>query len=257
MTRAILIIFVYFFAFFLAGTAVKNNGIVDAGWGGGFVLIAWLLPPNSFAQLVIALLITLWGCRLFWHILQRSKPNKEDFRYANFRKAWGRWLIPRAFFQIYMLQGLFMFLIALPVILKPAVPSDTRPVLFLLGLMVFTLGFLFEAIGDKQLQTFLQNPEHKGHLMTTGLWHYTRHPNYFGEAALWWGIFGIALSGGASWITVISPITITLLLLFVSGVPMLEKAMKDKPGYAEYAAKTSVFVPWFPKNSAPAPKEDS
>ena len=119
--------------------------------------------------------------------------------------------------------------------------------LFVLGLVVFGTGFAFEAIGDRQLAVFLHNPAHKGQIMSQGLWRYTRHPNYFGEATLWWGLYLIALSGGAPWWAIVSPVTITLLLLFVSGVPMLEKSMKDRPGYAEYAAKTSIFVPWFPK----------
>jgi len=104
-----------------------------------------------------------------------------------------------------------------------------------------------ESVGDAQLKAFLRDPENRGKIMSTGLWRYTRHPNYFGEATLWWGIFLIALSGGVTPFAVVGPVTITLLLLFVSGVPLLEKSMKDKPGYAEYAAKTSIFVPWFPK----------
>jgi steroid 5-alpha reductase family enzyme len=261
MSIAALIIFVYFFAFFIAGTAIRNNGIVDVGWGAGFVVLAWLLLflrlPAGFAQIVVALLVTLWGCRLFYHIFQRNMGKAEDFRYANFRKAWGKWVVPRAFLQVYMLQGVFMFLIALPMILKPEIPVATSPVLFALGSLVFAVGFAFEAIGDRQLTDFLHDPDNKGKLMTEGLWRFTRHPNYFGEATLWWGIFLIALSGGASWVSVAGPVTITLLLLFVSGVPMLEKAMKDRPGFAEYAAVTSMFVPWFPKKAEPKKEEEA
>jgi steroid 5-alpha reductase family enzyme len=261
MNLAALIIFVYFFAFFIAGTAIRNNGVVDVGWGMGFVVLSWLLLflrlPTGLSQIIVALLITLWGCRLLVHILRRNMGKDEDFRYANFRKAWGKWVVPRAFLQVYMLQGVFMFLIALPMILKPETPAPTSPVLFLMGCLVFIIGFAFEAIGDRQLADFLHNPDNKGKLMTEGLWRYTRHPNYFGEATLWWGIFLIALSGGASWVSVVSPITITLLLLFVSGVPLLEKAMKDRPGYAAYAAVTPVFAPWFPKKAVPEQKEET
>ena len=261
MSTAALIIFVYFFAFFIAGTASRNNGLVDAGWGIGFVLVAWLMlllqSPVSFSQVVIALLLTLWGCRLFIHIQRRSRGQAEDFRYANFRKAWGKWVIPRAFVQVYMLQGLFMFMISLPVILKPVFPTPTNPLLFILGLLIFALGFAFEAIGDRQLAAFQHDPANKGKLMTSGLWRYTRHPNYFGEAMLWWGIFLLALSGGVYFTAIISPVTITLLLLFVSGVPLLEKRMQTKPGYAEYAARTSIFVPWFPKKTETPQKEAS
>ena len=140
-----------------------------------------------------------------------------------------------------------MFLIALPFILLESAQAQVNYLLFALGVLVFAFGFLFESVGDAQLKAFLGDPANRGTIMTRGLWRYTRHPNYFGEATLWWGIFLIALGGGVTPFAVIGPVTITLLLLFVSGVPLLEKSMKDKPGYAEYAAKTSIFVPWFPK----------
>jgi len=259
MTTAALIIFVYFFAFFLIGTALESNSIVDIGWGAGFVLIAWLLLllrlPASLPEYLMTLLVTLWGVRLYLHITRRSRGKGEDFRYAAFRKAWGKWVVPRAFLQVYMLQGMFMLAISLPFVLKPDVVAPPRMAWLLAGILVFALGFVFEVTGDKQLSDFLHNPDSKGKLMTQGLWRYTRHPNYFGEATLWWGIFMIALSNGVSILAIISPITITLLLLFVSGVPMLEKAMKDRPGYAAYAAKTSVFIPWFPRADKPEHKE--
>ena len=255
MSTAALIIFVYFFAFFIAGTAAKNNGLVDAGWGIGFVLVAWLMLPANLAQVTAALLVTLWGCRLFLHILRRNQGKPEDFRYANFRKAWGKWAVPRAFAQVYMLQGAFMFLIALPLVLKPEGYVPVQPAVLILGLVVFALGFAFEVIGDRQLTHFKQNPANKGRVMAEGLWRYTRHPNYFGEALLWWGVSLVSLSGGASLLALASPVTITLLLLFVSGVPILEKAMKDRPGYAAYAARTSIFFPWFPRRDTTVKKE--
>jgi steroid 5-alpha reductase family enzyme len=254
MTTAAIIIFGYFFLFFLLGTMLRNNGVVDVGWGLGFVVTAWLLlllhPPLTLARATMTLLITLWGLRLFAHILRRNLGKPEDFRYAAFRRAWGRWVVPRAFLQVYMLQGVFMYLISLPVILTVGVSAPANPLLFGLGLAVFACGFAFEAVGDVQLRTFLRDPNNRGKLMTGGMWRYTRHPNYFGEATMWWGIFLIAVSGGASLLTALSPITITLLLLFVSGVPLLEKSMKNRPGYAAYAAQTSVFFPWFPKKEA-------
>ncbi len=251
MMLAAWIIFLYFFLFFIAGTVTRNNGVVDIGWGIGFVVVAWLMLllrlPFSLARLTMTLLITLWGVRLFAHILKRNLGKPEDFRYANFRKDWGKWVIPRAFLQVYMLQGLFMLMISLPVILLEGAQPLKYPWLYGVGIVIFALGFGYEAIGDAQLRHFLKEPTNKGKIMDQGLWRYTRHPNYFGEATLWWGIFLIAIGGGATLLTVISPVTITLLLLFVSGVPMLERAMKNRPGYAQYAAKTSIFFPWFPK----------
>lgn len=251
MATAAIIIFVYFFTLFVVGTLLKNNSIVDIGWGIGFVILAWILLflrlPAALVRVSITLLVSLWGLRLFYHILKRNHGKPEDFRYVAFRKAWGKWVIPRAFLQVYMLQGLLMFLIALPFILLKDGQAQVNYVLFVIGVLVFAVGFTFESVGDAQLKAFLSDPDNRGKIMDGGLWHYTRHPNYFGEATLWWGIFLIALSGGVTPFAVIGPVTITLLLLFVSGVPLLEKSMKDKPGYAEYAAKTSIFVPWFPK----------
>ena len=251
MITAAIIILAYFSVLFVIGTMRKNNSIVDIGWGIGFVILAWSLLilrlPLSLVRTTITLLVTLWGVRLFYHILKRNHGKPEDFRYVAFRKAWGKWVVPRAFFQIYMLQGLLMFLIALPYILQGGTSGGVQIALYVIGLTVFAIGFTFESVGDAQLKAFLRDPANKGKIMTGGLWRYTRHPNYFGEATIWWGIFLIALSGGVSPLAVIGPITITVLLLFVSGVPLLERDMKNRPGYAEYAAKTSIFVPWFPR----------
>ena len=247
----ILLIFIYFLSFFIVGTVVKNNSIVDIGWGIGFVFVAWYrLFTDTEATLpviLMATLISIWGLRLFYHISKRNIGKGEDFRYAKWRKDWGKWLIPRAFFQIYMLQGLFLFIIALPMILTPSGEKEHSWPLIAAGLAIWSFGFFFEAVGDYQLKVFLKDSLHRGQLMTTGLWRYTRHPNYFGEATMWWGIFFLSLAGGASALAILSPITITFLLVRVSGVPLLEESMKKKPGYEEYARKTSVFVPWFPK----------
>lgn len=253
----IVLIFTYFFLFFLVGTAIKNNSIVDMGWGVGFVIVGWYLmiatPSLAFPRLLMTALVSLWGLRLFYHILRRNLGKPEDARYASWRKEWGKWLIPRAFLQVYMLQGFFLYVISLPLILSrdqqgaPGVDGSWNVGLLVLGLLIWIVGFFFEVVGDHQLKVFLKDPSHRGQLMTTGLWQYTRHPNYFGEATMWWGIALLALSGGASYLTLISPVTITWLLLFVSGVPLLERSMKKKPGFSEYARKTNVFFPWFPK----------
>lgn len=247
----ILLIFIYFLLFFIVGIAIKNNSIVDMGWGIGFVVVAWFVYLRTeevhLPQMIITLLVSLWGVRLFYHIMKRNLGKPEDFRYAKWREEWGRWLIPRSFLQVYMLQGVFMYLISLSVSLPKEAGIDFNSPLLIIGLLVWIAGFFFEAMGDYQLKVFLADPANRGKIMDRGLWGITRHPNYFGEATMWWGIFLLALSGGSGWISIISPITITTLLLFVSGVPLLEKAMADKPGYREYAARTSVFIPWFPK----------
>ena len=255
MVEAGILIFIYFTVFFIVGTFLKNNSIVDIGWGIGFVITVWYLmatdTSKNIAQLTMTILVTVWGFRLFYHIIKRNWGKKEDFRYAAWRKSWGKWLIPRAFLQVYMLQGLFMFIIALPLIMiweKEGIQDTTINLYKIVpGVILWLIGFYFEAVGDYQLKNFVTNKENKGKIMSQGLWKYTRHPNYFGEALMWWGIFTIGVLSGVSIFSIISPITITFLLVFVSGVPLLEKAMKSRPGYEEYAKKTSVFIPWIPK----------
>ncbi len=252
MLPEIILIIIYFSVFFIIGTIKKNNGLVDIAWGLGFVIISWFsvlrnLPIFPSSKIVMAILISFWGLRLFHHLFERNVGKPEDFRYVNFRNNWKKLFLLRAFFQIYMLQGLFQFMIVLPVILPQKANITPNQPLFFIGLALFGIGFMFESLGDSQLKQFKSDPDNKGKIINTGLWRYTRHPNYFGEAVIWWGLVLIAFSGGVSFLALISPITITLLLLFVSGVPMLEKAMKDKPGYAEYARKTSIFFPLPPK----------
>lgn len=242
----------FFTLFFIIGTIKKNNGLVDIAWGLGFVLVSWFtvlrgLPEFPTAKIVMAVLISFWGFRLAHHIFVRNVGKPEDFRYANFRKNWKKFFLIRSFLQLYLLQAALQFVIALPMIL-PYKPAPTpNLLLFFVGLAIFGIGFFFESVGDSQLKNFISNPANKGKIMDQGLWRYTRHPNYFGEATIWWGIMLIGISGGVSFVALLSPLTITFMLLFVSGVPMLEKAMKDQPGYAEYAQKTSIFLPLPPK----------
>lgn len=252
MVEAGILIFIYFFCFFIVATFLKNNSIVDIGWGIGFVLTAWLLQIRSgqlfWPQAIITVLTTLWGLRLFYHILRRNVHKAEDFRYAAWREEWGAWVIPRAFLQVFMLQGFFMYVISLSAILTfESEQQHFSAALAAAGIILWAIGFYFEAVGDYQLKGFISDPRNKGQLMQSGLWAYTRHPNYFGEAVQWWGILLVAWSGGASWVALLSPVTITLLLLYVSGVPLLEKSMSKKPGFQAYAEKTNKFFPWFPK----------
>lgn len=250
MWQAAEIIFAYFFIFFVVGTIIKNNSVVDIGWGLGFVLISWILfflsRDYSTGKIVVNVLVSLWGLRLFYHILKRNFKKPEDFRYQNWRKEWGKYVVPRAFLQVYMLQGLFMLVIGWSVF-SANVNGIIWSWTMLIGIVVFMLGYLFEFIGDRQLRKHISNFENKGKLINTGLWKYTRHPNYFGEAVLWWGIFLVTVFGGGAWYLFFSPLAITLLIRFVSGVPLLEKRMVKYEGWKEYAAKTSIFIPFLKK----------
>jgi steroid 5-alpha reductase family enzyme len=249
--QAALIVFIYFLLFFLVAQVIKNNSIVDIGWGAGFVLLALIILVSQGAyverNLLITLLVTIWGGRLTYYIVKRNWGKPEDFRYAKWRQEWGRWLVPRAFLQVFMLQGLLMLIIGYPIILVNANPQPGLNFFDYAGLLVWITGFIFESVGDKQMAEFKKDPANKGHVIKSGLWRYSRHPNYFGEATMWWGIFLLALSVPSGLSAVISPLVITLLLLYVSGVPMLERKYKDNPEFQAYAKVTSKFFPWFPK----------
>lgn len=229
----------------------KNNGIVDIAWGLGFVLIAlfnfFYIPGFTARQLLVTLLIVLWGVRLAHYINCRNKNKPEDFRYAAWRKQWGKFWVLRTYFQVFMIQGFFMLIISAPVFILHGDNGTRLGLLEVVGTAVWLLGFLFQAIGDLQMMNFKKDPDNKGKIITSGVWKYTRHPNYFGESAMWWGIFLIVVNITKGLWGIISPITITFLLLFVSGIPLLEKKYKDNPEFQEYARKTSIFIPWFPK----------
>jgi steroid 5-alpha reductase family enzyme len=250
--------------FFAIGTTLKNNGIVDVGWGLGFCVLAVLLLPKDFQsnrQLLIVLLTLLWGLRLSLFLGIRNIGKPEDFRYAQWRKEWGKWVIPRSFFQVYMLQGAFMQVIALPIILVLSISSkylslgdmgsylqsSRLGILDYIGAGIFFIGLFFEAVGDQQNYRFKKNTANRGKVMKYGLWKYTRHPNYFGECLIWWGIALVAVQSPHGYLAFISPVIITFLLLKVSGIPMLEKKYDDNPEYQEYKKQTSAFIPWLPK----------
>ena len=251
LLQAAIVIFIYFFAFFLVAQFIRNNSIVDMGWGAGFVVVAFvtLISQGAYVErnLLVTLLITIWGGRLTYYIVRRNWGKPEDFRYAKWRKEWGSWLVPRAFLQVFMLQGLLMLIIGYPIIVVNSSPQPGLNFIDYLGLFIWITGFIFESVGDKQLAEFKKDPANKGHVIQSGLWKYTRHPNYFGEATMWWGIFLLTISVPLGWSAVISPLTITLMLLYVSGVPMLEKKYKDNPEFQKYARRTNKFFPWFPK----------
>lgn len=231
----------------------RDNSIADIAWGPGFVLVAGLhllLPPApSPRQVLMSVLVFLWGARLALHIARRAKGRGEDFRYAAWRRQWGRWFVLRSYLQVFLLQGAFLLLIALPLPIVHAAPAVPWTGLDAAGLALWAMGFGLEAAADAQLARFRRDPKRSGRFLQTGLWRLSRHPNYFGEAVQWWGLFLIAAAVPGGWRAVISPLAITVLLRFVSGVPMLEKKNKGNPEFEAYAARTNAFVPWFPRRA--------
>jgi steroid 5-alpha reductase family enzyme len=231
---------------FLIAVVIRNNGIVDIMWGLGFILIALigysLAPTNIVSKLVFSYVV-LWGLRLSVHIALRNWGKGEDFRYAQMRQNWGKHWVIRSFFQIYLVQWLLMQLVALPIVIAMTGSLTISLVVMYLGVALWLTGFFFEAVGDYQLVRFKKKRSSKDKLMTTGLWSLTRHPNYFGEAILWWGIAILAYGVTHNLLAFVGPLTIDFLLLFVSGIPMLEKKYQGRADWRAYAKKTPAFFP--------------
>lgn len=248
ITLSAITVLVFMIFMFITAQIKKNNSIVDTGWGIGFILITLVLMLNSdrinIKELILFAMIVVWGFRLALHIYFRSRGKEEDFRYAQWRKDWGKNAAVIAFFKVFMLQGLLMMIIAYPIMVVFNSFNDHLTTINFVGLSIFLFGILFESIGDNQLMRFKSNPENKGKIITSGLWKFTRHPNYFGEAVLWWGI-GIFTIGSDLYLTsFISPLILNLLLLFVSGIPMLEKKYAGNKDWENYKKITPAFVPF-------------
>jgi len=246
------VLFGYMCLWFIASLVKKRNDVADIAWGLGFILVAllslFLTKTVSLSSVLVTFLVIIWGIRLALHIYLRNKGKPEDKRYAAWRVEWGKWVVLRSFFQVFILQGLLLFIIAIPIVLVNISTPKLSPIT-IAGLIVWLIGFYFESVGDKQLKNFLSDPTNKGKVLNTGLWKYTRHPNYFGEVTMWWGIWLISLSSpllGA--LSIVGPLTITFLILKVSGVPMLEKNMTTNPLFQDYIKTTSKFLPWWPKS---------
>lgn len=240
------------FLLWLLSLRLRDAGIIDSFWGLGFVLSVWayfVWLPGGLAERkwLLAALVSMWGLRLSAHITWRNWRRGEDFRYASWRKEHGRRWPWRSLWQVFILQGALIWLIGLPLLAAQASPA---PLGWLdgLALAAWAVGFYFEAVGDWQLAQFKRAPANKGKLLTSGLWAYTRHPNYFGDALQWWA-FGLFALAGDAWWALLSPLLMSWLLRYVSGVAMLEKTLKkQKPGYAGYVRRTNAFIPWFPKS---------
>lgn len=236
---------------FVVAILEKRNDVADVVWGLGFVLatvVALLLQSELATRaLLVSVLVFIWGGRLALRIFLRNRKKKEDKRYKQWRQEWGKYFYLITFLQVFMLQGLLILVIVSPVVWTIYQPSSSLNLLDMLGLVVWLTGFTFEAVGDYQLDQFKKDPAGKGKIMQTGLWHYSRHPNYFGEVSLWWGVYIIALSVPHGWLTIFGPLTITFLILKVSGIPLLEKHYEGNQAFEEYKKRTSAFFPMPPK----------
>lgn len=247
----LIVLLIYMTAVFGLALRLKDNSIVDVAYGAAFVLacgLAFVVYGSGHPrQWLVTSLITIWGVRLACHIFLRKQGEGEDFRYRQWREEWGDTFFWRSYLQIFMLQGSVIFLVALPALLVINQPGGRLGAFDLAGLLVWLFGFGFEAVGDWQLLCFKRKAENRGKIIQSGLWRYTRHPNYFGEAVLWWGLFLIALEAPYGAIAVLSPLLIDFLLLKVSGIPMLEAKYAGNPEFSAYKERTNALFPWFPK----------
>jgi steroid 5-alpha reductase family enzyme len=241
---AAVILWLYATGWFLVAVILKRNDIADIAWGLGYCLLCvWLFltQPTGPVNLLLYVLVCLWGLRLSVHIYFRNRGKGEDFRYKQWRTEWGKSFYWRSYLQVYLLQAFLLLIISTP-ILSASMFTASWSLFTGVGLSMWVLGFLFQSIGDFQLTQFIKTKQ-PGEIMQWGLWKYSRHPNYFGEILMWWGIYCIVLPLRNSWWTIISPITITLLLVFVSGVPMLEKKYAGNVAYEAYKKRTWSLVP--------------
>lgn len=246
------IVWIIMSGLFLLALKIKNNSIADTFWGIGFVVItgvSWISAGvPDLVGIIISICVLIWASRLAIHIFTRGLGKGEDPRYAAWRKEWGRWFVLRSYMQIFLLQGFLMTIVALPVMHAIYFSYEIWPVTIILGLGIWIIGFLFEVVADWQVRRFIADKNNHGQLLTSGLWRYSRHPNYFGEAFMWWGIWIMTIHPSSSfYLTIYGPILITFLLRFVSGVPLTEARWKEKPGFEAYKASTNAFIPWFPK----------
>ncbi|NUO02579.1 MAG: DUF1295 domain-containing protein [Saprospiraceae bacterium] len=242
------LVFCYATAWFIVWLAARRNDVADVAWGLGYALIALYLASTrglTAVSLLVYGLTAIWALRLSGHIFWRNRGKTEDFRYAQWRVEWGRWFFLRSYLQVYLLQGLFLLVIAAPLWVAGTFGSNETGIFTFLGAGIWAVGFYFQAVGDYQLMQFLKTRKDKEAVLQTGLWRYSRHPNYFGEILIWWGLFLVVLPLEKGWWAIVSPLTITFLLVFVSGVPMLERRYRNNPAYQEYRKRTNALIPWF------------
>jgi len=235
--------------------------MIDIAWGLSCIVIVTTVfmaserTFNEFLSTLVLLLVFAWGFRLALHIYQRwSRTAHEDHRYADMRKKYAKkpgGVAVNMYLKVFVVQAVLAVVICTPAIIALSQGVADVSLLAWVGLIVWCVGFYFEAVGDYQLKQFIAKPDNKGRLMESGVWKYTRHPNYFGEITQWWGIYAVACAAAPAlwWLSLIGPLTITILLVYISGVPLTERHFEGRKGWAEYKRRTSKLFPLPPKRS--------
>ncbi len=254
LTASAGVIAVFMVAMWVLSLILRDASIVDIGWGIGFALVAAVAgvlgEGDAGRRGLLFVVVAVWGLRLALHLWHRQVGKPEDFRYRLMRKRHGDRFAVVSAFTVFGLQGALMWIVALPVQLAAAADSPKLGAVAVVGVIISVFGFVFEAVADNQLRRFGTDPANHDRVLDTGLWRYTRHPNYFGDCCVWWGIWLIAAETPAGRYGIIAPILMTVLLTRVSGVPMLEHSMaKRRPGYSGYVERTSRFFPRPPRPS--------
>ena len=252
MIASAIAVAVLMFSTWVISVIAKNASIVDIVWGLGFVLVGWVSfgvgDGDDTRGWVIAVLVSLWGLRLAGYLARRNLGHGEDYRYRAMRKHWGPRFPIISLVTVFTLQGVLMWVVSLALQLGQVEKSPGFGPIGTMGVLVWAVGLFFEAVGDMQLRRFKSDPANEGRVMSSGLWRYTRHPNYFGDAVVWWGIAIVAAEAGVGAFGFIGAAVMTFLLVRVSGVALLEKSLrKRKPEYEEYVRRTSSFFPRPPR----------
>lgn len=241
----LLVVSVIMFLLWLVSLRINDVSIVDIFWGAGFVIIAVVTflsaAPVSPRSVLLVVLVTAWGLRLAVYLAWRKAGEGEDRRYRAMRDRHGKGFQFSSLFVVFGLQAVIMWIVSIPIQVGQF-GLGKLGWLDACGVAIWACGWLCESIGDWQLARFKSDPRNKGRVLDTGLWRYTRHPNYFGDFLVWWGLYLIAAAAGAWW-TIFSPLIMSVLLMRVSGVTLLERSMEDRPGYREYVARTNAFFP--------------
>lgn len=260
---AVTAVFIMMNVMFVLALWLKRNDLADVVWGPGFAIVgvgAWAgsVLSQAIDQLSLRMLfsfafVCIWAFRLFYHLgLRTWSKGYEDVRYQEMRVRWAdQWKL-NTYVWVFMLQGILMLIVGIPVVEIFRLGLKDLDLIFWLGATAWGLGFVIESIADQQLKKFKANPSNKGKVMTQGLWSWSRHPNYFGDTLQWVGISCVAFEPFQNPWVFISPAVMIFLFLKVSGVPLLEKLMEGRPGWEEYKSKTSAFVPWPPKKNLPS-----
>jgi len=230
---------------------LKRDDIIDTAWGMGFALVAlismFLKSSFEIKNYIILGFILLWGLRIAWHIYLKNKNRVEDIRYTELKKNWRKYNKLKVFLRIYLLQAIAILLISSPVVVGYFFGTGEIGIWFYLGVLIWITGFLLESIGDYQRLKFNKNQKKKTTFLRGGLWKYSRHPNYFGEILIWWGIYFMTLGTTQAFYGVLGPIAITYLIVLSSGIPVAEGLYKGNKEYEKYKKRTSILFPMLPK----------